>query len=60
MKVYVVEVVEKYRRVIEIKANNDRDAKHRAAEMWMNQQIVLGETDFERMDIGLVYKRDEG
>ena len=60
MKVYVVEVVEKYRRVIEIRANNERDAKHKAANMWMNQQIELDATDFERMDVGLVYQRDEG
>lgn len=47
MKIYKVAVTEIYRKVVSVKAINERDARQRTRDAWMNTEIILDMNDFE-------------
>ena len=59
MKFYKVAVMEVYRKVVSIQANNEREANQRAYDAWNNTEIILDENDFDGMEISVLSESDE-
>ncbi len=59
MKFYKVAVMEVYRKVVSIQANNEREANQRAYDAWNNTEIILDENDFDGMEVSVLSESDE-
>ena len=59
MKFYQVAVMEVYRKVVSIQANNEREAHQRACDAWNNTEIILDENDFDGMEVSVLSESDE-
>ena len=59
MKFYKVAVMEVYRKVVSIQANNEREANQRAYDAWNNTEIILDENDFDGMEVSVLSESDK-
>lgn len=59
MKIYKVSVMEVYRKVVSIQANNEREAYQRACDAWQNTEIILNEDNFDGVEISVLSEADE-
>ena len=59
MKIYKVAVMEVYRKVVSIQANNENEAHQRARDAWNNTEIILSEDDFEGVEMSVLSESKE-
>ena len=59
MKIYKVAVMEVYRKVVSIQANNENEAQQRARDAWNNTEIILSEDDFEGVEMSVLSESKE-
>ena len=59
MKIYKVAVMEVYRKVVSIQANNEAEAHQRARDAWNNTEIILTEEDFEGVEMSVLSESKE-
>ena len=59
MKIYKVAVMEVYRKVVSIEANNEREAHQRARDAWNNTEIILNQDDFEGVEMSVLSEGNE-
>lgn len=59
MKIYRVAVMEVYRKVVSIQANNENEAHQRARDAWNNTEIILDQDDFEGVEMAVLSEGNE-
>lgn len=59
MKIYKVAVMEVYRKVVSVQANNEREAHQRAWDAWNNTEIILDLNDFEGAEMEVLSEGQE-
>lgn len=59
MKIYRVAVMEIYRKVVSVQANNECEAHQRARDAWNNTEIILNPDDFEGVEMSVLSEGDE-
>ena len=59
MKIYKVAVMEIYRKVVSIQANNETEAHQRAWDAWQNTEIILDENNFDGVEMSVLSEGKE-
>ena len=50
MNKYKVEITETLQKIVEVEADNEKDAMHKAMKMYKNSEVILDDNDFVDLD----------